>query len=217
MSENENNIDCYFPRSFYKHLLGSSITIHDVNHFDPKFYEGIMCVLKNDVTDMGLTFSFEDSSSGQRQIIDMIPDGRNVEVTESNKKDYIRRLCYYITTQSVEKQMQAIIRGFRKIVPKQSVNLFNAAELELLISGLPDYDGKAGPTLKSSLFFVNSVEDMRLTAKYEGYTDDSQVIKWLWDLLRDFDKIQKANFLQFVTGESIPPELLFDTAKYRYR
>ena len=41
---------------------------------------------------------------------------------------------------------------------------------------------------------------MRINAKYDGYHDESPVIKWFWDILRDFDKTQKANFLQFVTG-----------------
>lgn len=142
MSENEYFINCYFVRPFYKHLLGSQITLQDVNHFDPKFYEGIVCLLNNDVTDLGLTFSFEDSSSGTRRVIDMVPNGSLIPVTEENKKEYLRRLCYFITTQNVEKQMQAIVRGFKKIVPKQAINLFNPSEFELLLSGLPDYDGK---------------------------------------------------------------------------
>ena len=38
-----------------------------------------------------------------------------------------------------------------------------------------------------------------------NYTKNSQVIKWFWEIIREFNKEQKANFLQFVTGTSKVP------------
>ena len=35
------------------------------------------------------TFSTEDESFGEIQTIDLKPDGRNIEVTNENKKEYI--------------------------------------------------------------------------------------------------------------------------------
>ena len=38
-----------------------------------------------------------------------------------------------------------------------------------------------------------------------NYTRDSQIIKWFWEILRDWDSDMRVNFLQFVTGTSKVP------------
>lgn len=47
--------------------------------------------------------------------------------------------------------------------------------------------------------------DLRNNTEYINYTKDSQVIKWFWEVLESFDRSEKANFLQFVTGSSKVP------------
>ena len=45
---------------------------------------------ENDITGViEPTFSTEDESFGEVQTIDLKPDGRNIEVTNDNKKEYI--------------------------------------------------------------------------------------------------------------------------------
>jgi E3 ubiquitin-protein ligase NEDD4 len=44
----------------------------------------------NDITDiLDLTFSTEDDRFGETVVIDLKPNGRNIEVTNANKKEYI--------------------------------------------------------------------------------------------------------------------------------
>ena len=86
-------------------------------------------------------------------------------------------------------QLDALIAGFHEILPAAFLTHFDARELELLICGLPDID----------------IEDLRIHTTYSGYTKQSDVIKWLWAVLREFTGPEKALFLQFVTGTSKVP------------
>jgi E3 ubiquitin-protein ligase NEDD4 len=40
--------------------------------------------------DVGFTFSTDDEHFGETTTIDLKPDGRNIEVTEENKKEYVQ-------------------------------------------------------------------------------------------------------------------------------
>lgn len=45
---------------------------------------------ENDITDiLDLTFSVEDSRFGENVVIDLKPGGRDVPVTEENKREYV--------------------------------------------------------------------------------------------------------------------------------
>lgn len=72
------------------------------------------------------------------------------------------------------------------MVPPELISIFDAQELELLISGLPDID----------------LDDLRAHTEYQGYKSTDQVINYFWSALRSFTQEEKALFLQFVTGSS---------------
>ena len=54
-------LDCYFTRSFYKHILGKPVHYTDMEAEDYSFYQGLVFLLEHDVEEMGyeLTFSVE--------------------------------------------------------------------------------------------------------------------------------------------------------------
>jgi E3 ubiquitin-protein ligase NEDD4 len=46
---------------------------------------------ENDITDvLDLTFSTDDDRFGEVVSVDLIPDGQNIDVTEDNKKEYVK-------------------------------------------------------------------------------------------------------------------------------
>ena len=71
-------LDAFFVRPFYKMMLKKNITIRDMEAVDPEFYNSLMYIKKNDPEPLCLTFSQEDEYLGTQ---DLIPDGRNIEVT----------------------------------------------------------------------------------------------------------------------------------------
>jgi len=40
------------------------------------------------------TFSYEKEEFGKRVIRDLKPNGRNIPVTEENKEEYVKLICY---------------------------------------------------------------------------------------------------------------------------
>ncbi len=59
-------------------------------------------ILNNDVTGLGVTFSYEDDEFGDVKTIDLIPNGRNIDLTEENKENYIHELCKYKLESSIK-------------------------------------------------------------------------------------------------------------------
>jgi hypothetical protein len=44
------------------------------------------------------------------------------------------------------------------------------------------------------------VIDLKNNTQYENYNQESQVIKWFWEIMDSYDNNERAEFLQFVTG-----------------
>lgn len=59
-------------------------------------------MLENDVTDLYLTFSIHREVLGTTYVIDLIPNGRSIEVTETNKKEYVKTLSSFKMTDEIK-------------------------------------------------------------------------------------------------------------------
>uniref|UniRef100_A0A8C5SYW6 HECT-type E3 ubiquitin transferase n=1 Tax=Laticauda laticaudata TaxID=8630 RepID=A0A8C5SYW6_LATLA len=184
-------LECYFTRSFYKHILGKSVRYTDMESEDYHFYQGLVYLLENDVSTLGydLTFSTEVQEFGVCEVRDLKPNGANILVTEENKKEYVHLVCQMRMTGAIRKQLAAFLEGFYEIIPKRLISIFTEQELELLISGLPTID----------------IDDLKSNTEYHKYQANSIQIQWFWRALRSFDQADRAKFLQFVTGTSKVP------------
>ena len=67
---------------------------------------------------------------GVLEVRDLIPNGRNVQVTEDNKMDYVRLVCQMKMTGAIRKQLSAFLEGFYNIIPRRLISIFNEQELE---------------------------------------------------------------------------------------
>ena len=184
-------IDCYFTRSFYKIISNTPLTYHDMEDYDPEYYNSLKWLLENDITgmDVYLTYSFVHDNLGQIEIIDLIENGRNIEVNEENKFDYVQKLCYAKLFDTIKPQVESFLKGFYEIIPLKLISIFDYRELELVISGLPTID----------------IQDLKNNTVYENYNETTPVIKYFWEILEGFDNDERAEFLQFVTGSSKVP------------
>jgi E3 ubiquitin-protein ligase HUWE1 len=120
------------------------------------------------------------------QVVDLVPNGSKIPVTESNKAEYIRLLAQHRMTTAIRSQIDVFLEGFHDLVPAELISIFTPTELELLICGLPE---------------VN-IEDLRGNTDYQQFRATDDNILWFWEILRDFSQEEKALFLQFVTGTS---------------
>lgn len=184
-------LDCHFSRAVYKKLLGIDVNLSDMESLDLDYYKSLEWMWNNDITGVldDNTFTDENDRFGAVEIVDLKPNGRNIEVTEENKKEYITLINRYRLIDCVKEQIDHFLTGFHEIVPEELIRIFDAKELELLISGLPDID----------------VDEWKNNTDYSNYTATSPQVQWFWRAVRSFDKEEKAKLLQFVTGTSKVP------------
>ncbi|ATY58877.1 E3 ubiquitin-ligase TOM1 [Cordyceps militaris] len=183
-------LDCFFSRAVYKRILGKSVSVKDMESFDPDYYKSLCWMLENDISDIITeTFSEEEDEFGVTRIVDLVPNGREIPVTDDNKQEYVRLVVEHRLLTSVKDQMESFLKGFHEIIPAELISIFNEQELELLISGLPDID----------------TDDWRSNTEYHNYSPSSQQVQWFWRAVRSFDKEELAKLLQFVTGTSKVP------------
>jgi len=184
------NLEAWFTRGFYKHMLGKKVIPADLEAFDPEYFSNLKWMLDHDITGIvELHFCAESDELGRQKIVDLKPNGRNLPVTNENKHEYIQLMAEHKMTNSVRQQIDAFLKGLHEIVPPEMLSLFDDKELELLISGLPDID----------------VEDLKANTEYHNYTPQSEQVQWFWKVMSEFTQEQRAWFLQFATGTTRVP------------
>ncbi|CAH7672338.1 hypothetical protein PPACK8108_LOCUS7148 [Phakopsora pachyrhizi] len=183
-------LDAYFITSFYKMILKKKIALADMESVDAEIFRSLTWMLENDITDViENCFSVEDEKFGEVVTIDLKEDGRNIPVTEENKKEYIELITQWRIEKRVSDQFKAFLTGFNELIPQDLINVFDERELELLIGGMSDID----------------VDDWIKHTDYRGYQQDDQVIKWFWQAVRAWPAEKKSRLLQFTTGTSRIP------------
>lgn len=171
-------------------MLGISVDYRDVEAIDPEYYKSLDWILKNDITGVfDETFSMDVDEFGVKKTIDLKENGRNIEVTEENKAEYVRLVTEQRLTVAIRQQIDAFLSGLHDVIPASLLSIFNEQELELLISGMPDID----------------IDDWKNNTEYQNYNPSSPQIQWFWRAVRSFSQEERAKLLQFVTGTSKIP------------
>ncbi|XP_017484457.1 PREDICTED: E3 ubiquitin-protein ligase HECW2-like [Rhagoletis zephyria] len=189
-------LDVFFTRPFYKALLKSDCDLSDLESLDAGFHQSLMWIKENDISEtaeaLDLTFSVTEETLKDGVIEkELKPGGRNISLTERNKKEYIERMIRWRVERGVAEQSQALLKGFNEVVEPRFLAAFDARELELVIAGTAEID----------------VQDWRKNTEYRsGYHDGHPVIQWYWAAIEHrFDNEQRLRLLQFVTGTSSIP------------
>ncbi|RQM21433.1 hypothetical protein B5M09_009766 [Aphanomyces astaci] len=177
----------------YKHLVGLAISWDDFVGLDPQFSKSLHWIQHNDVTNVLYeTFSITRSNN---IIVDLKENGRNVDVTEANKAEYVQLMVQWRTEFAVRPQLDALLHGMHMLLPPASLHGFEWGELEMLLNGNPVID----------------VDLLRCNVHFQGgYDATAQVILWLWQALRAWDNSTRQMFLQFATGSPAMPLDGFD-------
>lgn len=183
-------LDAFFIGALYKMMLNKAVALSDMEGVDADFHRSLQWMLDNPIEGvLDQTFSTEDERFGQTNVEDLKPGGRDIEVTDANKKEYVDLMVKWRIQKRIDEQFQAFITGFHELIPAELVNVFDERELELLIGGIAEID----------------VEDWKKHTDYRGYTESDEVIKFFWQTIRSWDGEQKSRLLQFATGTSRIP------------
>ena len=185
-----------FPIVLYKKLLKMEPSFNDLNELEPDIGNGIQHMrqmIKNgeNIEDLCLDFTTNVQEFDQNIEKDLIPDGFKKKVTNENFEEYVKAMINFYCVKYIEKEFSAFERGFNKLTGSIPIlSHMMPDELDILVSGLP----------------VRNWEDFKSSTKYEnGYTAESQEIKWFWKIFDEFSDSDKKTLLRFVTGSDRAP------------
>lgn len=196
-------VNVSFTLSFYKHLLGTKVTYHDVGSIDPEYAKNLQWILDNDVTDLGLelTFLVETDVFGVMEEIELKPGGSNISVNEKNKEEYVQLVTELRMTRAIKPQIEAFMEGFSHFIPRSLIQIFSESELDLLISGSPK----------------TNIDEWKRMTTYNGlYNQDHPVIVWFWKCVENMNDEERGSLIQFVTGRSRLPLLIFNHSDSKF-
>ncbi len=184
-------LDAFFIGALYKMILGKMVVLADMEGVDADFHRSLQWMLDNDISGgiLEQTFSTEDERFGVLTVEDLIPGGRDIDVTNENKKEYVDLMVKWRIQKRISEQFEAFKEGFHDLIPIDLINVFDERELELLIGGIAEID----------------VDDWKKHTDYRGYTESDEVIQFFWQTVRSWDGEQKSRLLQFTTGTSRIP------------
>ena len=191
-----------FAHFFLKKFRGQLCDLHDLLSLDHDVYTNLMQLRHQENLDaLGLHFTITDNVYGQNAEIELQPNGANTLVTQQNVLNYIHRFADYRLNREVSATSNAFLRGFFDVIHREWVQMFNAMELRMLISG-------------SSHGL--DISNMRRFAHYAGgYHEEHPVIVSFWEILEGLTAEEQRHFLKFVTGCSRAPLLGFEQLQPR--
>ncbi|XP_023935153.2 E3 ubiquitin-protein ligase HECW2 isoform X2 [Bicyclus anynana] len=185
-------LEAWFTRALYRALLRLPPALEDVDALDAQFAASLRWLQSaRCVSSLELTFAVSERLADGRVLErELKAGGRDVPVTERNKKEYLERLVRWRVERGVAEQSEWLVRGFHEVVDPRLVGAFDARELELVIAGAPELD----------------VADWRNNTEYRGgYHDAHPVILCFWQAIDRFTNEQRLRLVQFVTGTSSIP------------
>ncbi|KAM9811228.1 ubiquitin-protein ligase E3B [Neosynchiropus ocellatus] len=196
-------VDVPFASFFLSQVLGHHhstfySSIDELPSLDSEFYKNLTSIKRydGDVSDLGLTLSYDEDVMGQLVCHELIPGGKTMPVTNENKISYIHLMAHFRMHTQIKEQTAAFIRGFRSIINPEWLHMFSTPEVQRLVSG----DNAE----------IDLDDLKKHTVYYGGFHSSHRVIIWLWDILSsDFNAEERAMFLKFVTSCSRPPLLGF--------
>ena len=190
-----------FAHFFLSFLKGDYNFLHmlpDLSTVDSQLYNNLMFLktYDGDASDLTLTFTVTVDEFGGTREIPLIPNGANMDVTNTNKHYYIGLVAKYYVYDRIREQSEAMTRGLFEVVDRTWLRLFNEPELQVLISGASE--GKL------------DVEDMKAHCQYAGgYSSLDRTIGKFWRVVATLDEKQQGALLRFVTSCERPPPLGF--------
>lgn len=134
-----HHVAAHLTRVLYKHILAWPITEDDIEYLDDEIAKSTQAI--RDCEDVSLlsldfTMSFTDES-GVPQTIELLAGGSKMEVTNANREEYLQLRLKQITLLRVAPFVHEMLIGMYETVPFTFLSVFDFAELELLICGLP--------------------------------------------------------------------------------
>ncbi|RHY29655.1 hypothetical protein DYB32_004977 [Aphanomyces invadans] len=174
-------LDAHLSLPLLKHILGVPISFSDLEYLDQDLYKSCVYV--------------RDHAGMDALKVDLKPNGRNIDVTDANKLEYLSLVLEYKMLGSIAPQLKELLLGLYEVIPRAMLSVFDYQELEFFMCGVPNI----------------SVEDWRkntIVRFFRSSTSNKQqqsVVEWFWAVVAGFNEVERGRLLQFATGSSRLP------------
>jgi hypothetical protein len=214
-------LDLAFPSFLWKSLVGEKLTEMDLASFDQSSFNFIQqlksihenyqkklservdsqqeILLEEEdyemIRDLTWTATLSDHSE-----IELIPNGKNLPVNLSDLSEY---LTLYVNARFQESKVpiQLFRSGLLAIIPESSISILTWDELQSIVCG-------------SNTIDISRLQDN--TEYDDDVASDDPHILYFWEVLNEFNEMEKSAFLKFVWARpSLPPKDVEFTQKMR--
>jgi len=192
----------FLNRHVLKCVLGRPIRFHDLAFFDPAMYESLrQLVLDAETKDsnslfaaLDLTFSIDLNVEEGGGSLELIPGGRDIEVTASNVYDYVRKYAEYRMYKAQQKALEAVRMGVFDVLPAGSLDGLTPEDLRLLLNGVGDIN--VAVLISYTSFNDESGESSERLLKFK---------RWLWSIVERMTNLERMDLVYFWTGSPALP------------
>jgi hypothetical protein len=90
------------------------VNFHDLEAIEPEYYKSLHLLLDTPIEFLGveITYTAETDNFGQLDVIELVPNGANIVVTDENKHDYVRLVAHHRMTTAIKKQVKIHYKRF---------------------------------------------------------------------------------------------------------
>ncbi|KAI1289573.1 E3 ubiquitin-protein ligase UBR5 [Halotydeus destructor] len=193
----------YLNRHVMKFVLRRPVSWHDLAFFDSILYESLRSLIVDAESgkdadsvfaSLDLRFSVDLCSEEGGGQVDLVPNGRNIEVTPYNVHDYVRKYSYYRMVKSQHRALQSLRQGVFDFLPANALDGLTAEDFRLLLNG------------------VGEINIQQLTS-YTSFNDESGdgsehinlFKKWFWSIAEKMTNQEKQDLVFFWTGSPALP------------
>lgn len=190
-------LDIKFPKVIYNKLLGHHTTIDDLSEIEPSLSKNLKKLSKmKNIEDLNLNFeiSIQDNNKEIKKY-DLIPDGSNITVTDSNKLEYINKYYKFLLDDIVDIQFSQFSKGFKSIMGSNVLSLFSPSEIQKLIIG----DDNLSETSKYDIEILKSI------TKFNNCSNNDPIIIWFWNYFSNLSLVDQRKLMRFITGSDRIP------------
>ncbi|XP_049822850.1 E3 ubiquitin-protein ligase UBR5 isoform X3 [Aethina tumida] len=192
----------FLTRHVLKSILGRPIRFHDLAFFDPVVYESLRQLVvdaetkdsNNLFSTLDLNFTIDLSAEEGSGTVEIMPGGKDTEVTSSNVYDYVRKYAKYRMIKVQEKAIESIRLGVFDVLPEGSLDGLTAEDLRLLLNGVGDINVTV--LISYTSFNDESGENNERLVKFK---------RWLWSIVEKMSHVERQDLVYFWTGSPALP------------
>ncbi|XP_058797650.1 E3 ubiquitin-protein ligase hyd isoform X2 [Phymastichus coffea] len=191
----------FLNRHVLKYILARPVRFHDLAFFDPVIYESLRQLVidaetkdSSNLFQLDLTFSIDLCPEEGGGSIELVPTGRDIEVTSNNVYDYVRKYAEVRMIKVQEKALEAIREGVFDVLPEGALDGLTSEDLRLLLNGVGDINVTV--LISYTSFNDESGESTDRLVKFK---------RWLWSIVEKMSHVERQDLVYFWTGSPALP------------